>query len=1162
MAAAEATNQIRIEGHQGTLEILPKGASRWVRTSPPQPLEPGDRLRTGPNSRVFIHWSDQSVLSFGALTELEILPPHEAQALSGLHLIKGLLSFFHRDKPGRIRVITHGTVAGVEGTEFVMEVESVDNIERTTISLIDGKVQVSNDHGMLLLTNGQQAVSEMDKPPTLQTAGFIANNVLQWCLYYPAVLDPRECHLTAEEHGALSESLASYQRGDLLTALAKYPAGRQPGSDAESVYYAALLLSVGQVEQAEKLLRELEAVEGLNAKLARALQTLMAAVKRDFQVETTDRKLETTTELLAASYYEQSRARGDASLRKALDLARQAATNSTAFGFASARVAELEFSFGHTRSALDALNRSLALSPRNAQALTLKGFLIAAQNKSREAIQWFNHSIDVDAALGNAWLGRGLCRIRGGDRDGGREDLLIAAALEPQRSLLRSYLGKAYGDDGDVQRATHELNLAKELDRDDPTAWLYSALIKQQNNRINESVRDLEKSLELNENRRLYRSGFLLDEDRAVRRANLALLYQDAGMFDWSVREASRAVSSDYANYSAHLFLANSYNTLRDPNLVNLRYETATFSEYIMANLLSTVGGTPLSQHVSQQEYSRLFERDRPGISSTTTFLSNGDRQQEASQFGVFGNTSYALDAAYRSLNGQYRNNDLEQLTFSAQVKQQLTQKDSVYVQAVYNDLSAGDVRQQYDPSLSSPTLRFTERQEPNLLLGYHREWAPGLHTVFLGGRLNDTFKLKEPNTAVTTFVSGTNAVPTTTFDAVCGGPCAPFDLSFRSDFDAYSVELQQIWQQPRHTLIAGARYQTGETDTRSVLRYTPGAYPPVYNDPASTQENSTDLERVSFYGYYHWRIVDPLLLIAGVTYDRLDYPQNIDLPPVTGAQQSKDRVSPKAGFVWALTESTSARGAYTRSLGGLFFDTSVRLEPTQIAGFNQAFRSLINESLEGTIAGSEFETFGLGLDQKFPTSTYLTVDAELLRSTSKRSVGAFNYIETFGTSLPFIPAFPVQTRQELDFEEQSLIVSFNQLLGDGWSCGARYRLSQAELESNFLDVPDAVLADKWNRALLHQLNLFAIYNHPAGFFAQVQSLWNKQSNHGYSSPLADDDFWQFNAFIGYRFPRRYAELTFGILNLTDQDYRLNPLNLYGELPRERTAMVSLRLNF
>src|SRR4051812_48437401 len=39
-----------------------------------------------------------------------------------------------------------------------------------------------------------------------------------------------------------------------------------------------------------------------------------------------------------------------------------------------------------------------------------------------------------------------------------------------------------------------------------PTPWLYGALLEEQLNRYNEGVRDLERSVALNDNRRLYRS--------------------------------------------------------------------------------------------------------------------------------------------------------------------------------------------------------------------------------------------------------------------------------------------------------------------------------------------------------------------------------------------------------------------------------------------------------------------------------------------------------------------------------------------------------------------------------------------------------------------------------------------------------------------------------
>ena len=61
---------------------------------------------------------------------------------------------------------------------------------------------------------------------------------------------------------------------------------------------------------------------------------------------------------------------------------------------------------------------------------------------------------------------------------------------------------------------------------------------------------------------------------------------------------------------------------------------------------------------------------------------------------------------------------------------------------------------------------------------------------------------------------------------------------------------------------------------------------------------------------------------------------------------------------------------------------------------------------------------------------------------------------------------------------------------------------------------------------------------------------------------MPGDDFWQFNLYAGYRFLQRRAEARVGLLNLGDQDYRLNPLTLYNELPRQRELTVSFKFNF
>ena len=126
--------------------------------------------------------------------------------------------------------------------------------------------------------------------------------------------------------------------------------------------------------------------------------------------------------------------------------------------------------------------------------------------------------------------------------------------------------------------------------------------------------------------------------------------------------------------------------------------------------------------------------------------------------------------------------------------------------------------------------------------------------------------------------------------------------------------------------------------------------------------------------------------------------------------------------------------------------------------------------------------------------------------------------------------------------------------------------MTQADLVSRFSNIPSsAFLLQNPNQdvtAFLHQVDLYAIYQCHCGFFARFDALWSQQSNQGYSPDIPGDDFWQFNIFAGYRFLQRRAEARIGLLNLTDRDYKLNPLTLYNELPRERMLTVSFKFNF
>lgn len=1157
--ASQPTNEIRIAELQGTVEISPAPATSWVLTQTNQVLRPRDRLRTGARSRVALRWSDQSIVSFDASTEIEILPPHAREAQAGLRLLKGVLSFFHRDEPGRIRVLTRGAVAGVEGTEFVL---SVDAAERTTLSVIDGRVHFGNGTDSLVLTNGEQAVAELGQPPR-RTPGFLANNLLQWCFYYPAVLDLAELPLPPEAQSALGDSLAAYRSGDLLTALSRYPAARPPGSEIERVYYAALLLSVGQIGEAETALVPFPPAEttARPAKLAAALRQLIAAVKRAEHPSRAGPEL--ASELLADSYYAQSRANAESSLQTALELARRAVARSPEFGFAWTRVAELEFSFGRTRRALEALNKGLALAPRNAQALALKGFLLAAQGETRAALAWFDQALAVDAALGNAWLGRGLCRIRRGDTAGGRGDLLMAAAMEPQRAALRSYLGKVEADAGDRARAVKELQLAKQLDPKDPTAWLYSALLNQQNNRINDAIRDLEMSQALNDNRSVYRSQLLLDQDRAVRSASLARIYQEAGMSEVGLREAARAVNADYANYAAHLFFADSYQ-LDLANQTSQRYETASEVEFLLANLLSPVGAGTLSPTLSQSEYSRLFERNRPGLVSSTEYLSRGAWMESGAQYGTFEKFSYDFDWLYASDPGQRANNDFELWRLQLQLKMQVTPADGLYVRVHDLESRSGDLSQHYDLSNASRDVRVKETQQPVVSVGYHHEWQPGVHTVFVANRLDSTLSFTNPaQPTLIAFRPDSFSTPgVTELMAVHG---VTIQEHLETQIEIYTAELQQIWQQHEHNTVLGTRFQYGHLNSAN-FQIIPSAFGAVFPDPAASPAAQQDLDsifrRFSLYGYHHWRIAQPLLLIGGLSYDTINFPENFRTAPISETGEKAEQLSPKAGLIWTPMERTTVRFAYSRSLAGASVDQSYQLEPSQVAGFVQSFRSIIPESVAGANAGAQFETFGLSLEQKFGRGTYLGVRGELLNSELDRTLGAFDVLPD-----QWDYALPSSLRNHLDFEEKTLVFSANQLLGRDWSLGARYRLSQAILQSDFVDVADGLLFSNFQprqglESTLHTWDFFAIFNHRSGFHAAAEARYYSQNNDGDTPEQPGQNFWQLDLFAGYRFPRRRAEVEIGLLNLTDHDYRLSPLNLHGDLPRERTLSVRFLLNF
>ena len=1131
----------------GRVEYATSGLTNWQSATNGLALSAGDRIRTRAQSRAAIQLSDRSVVRLNENTTLEILPPRNAEK-KRFGLPRGSIFFFDREKPSDVEFDTPLAAGAIRGTEFLLEVAEAD--QGLHLALLDGFVALRTADGEVSMQRGEDLQLTPGKPPQ-KTAIVNATAIIQWALYYPAVLDPADLQLNAADSMALTEVMKNYVAGDLLGALSKWPENFPASGTGAAALRAQLLLAVGRVNEAEQLLSGLPS----EATSVVALREMIAVVRGESVSAL--KSPQTVSECLTRSYALQ----GTAELEGARVAARHAVEFAPHLGFARARLAELEFAFGRRREAMEQLKLAFEYSPRLVPAYTLQGFVLLEQGKPHAALASFDQARDLDAAFGPAWLGRGLCLMHGRDFFGARAAFQAAAALEPQRSLFRSYLGKATSELGDSIAAEKELRLAKELDANDATAWLYSALHLWQENRINEALRDLEKSSDLNDNRAAFRSQLLLDDDRSVRSANLAAIYDDAGLPDVSRHVASRSVAESYANFSGHLFLANSLQSQESAIRFDLRLESARQSELLTANLLAPPGAGNLSQFLSQSEHLRFFGEKPVGLSTVSEYGSNGDWRQAATAFGSYDGFSYALDASYQSLNGEQSNGGLESRQFIFTAKQRVTTDDDLYFQVGTYHADAGDVADFYSPAQAKPGFHASEEQLPTLYAGWHHAWSPGSHTLVLLSRLDDRLTSHDPDKSFLFLQTG---FFTDDIIAAAQGTLPPTPLGegplisdFASDFTLYSVELQQIWQTERNSLVLGGRWQSGNVDTHSTMSDGPFAVPFLVTD----EHARNSLVRGDVYAYGTWQVTQALQLIGGASYSRISFPKNADAPPLARGETSRDLVSPKVGVLFQPWNRGLFRASYTKSLGGLYFDNSVRLEPTQVGGFNQAFRSLIPESVAGLVPGTEFETISAGFDQSFTSGTFFGIEAEQLSSHGTRDVGAF---KSFAELLMEDTA--TSTRDELDFRERNLSAYAGQLLGESFSFASRYRVSQARLVENFPDIPNAALGlndlERRNTALMHNVSLTLNFNHRSGVFAQWESAWYHQNNSGYTPSLAGEDFWQHNILAGYRFPRRQAEIRIGLLNLTDADYRLNPLNLHADLPRGRTVAVSLRLNF
>ncbi|MEJ2592808.1 MAG: FecR domain-containing protein, partial [Candidatus Thiodiazotropha sp.] len=658
LPAAECASVVaRAVSVQGRVEASSGDAPAWTVVHQGDTFCPGDRLRVGANSRAGIVLNDETLLRLAENSSVRISAPRE-DGSAWLDLLQGIAHFISRVRQ-TFQVDTPFVNASIEGTEFTVRIAQ----DRATVSVLEGRVRASNPQGEVRVEGGQRALALAGQPPRIE-AVVAPLDAVQWALYYPPVIEPT----TAQAPAAVQQAVEADRRGDLdaaFSALAKVP-----GIDQDAgllVYRASLQLQVGGTDAAR---RDLDTALRLAPAQpdALALRSIIATVQneRDQALDLAQQAVaadpRAAAPLLALSYARQARFE----LREALDAAERATQVAPDNALAWARLARLQLMFRHMDEALDAAGQAVKIDPEQAQTQTTLGFARLIRLDLAGAQSAFDKAAALDQAAPLPRLGLGLVEIRRGNLAAGRRLIETAANLDPGNALIRSYLGKAYYEEKRDKRAATQFALARQFDDLDPTAWFYDAILKQSENRPLEALSDLQSAIARNDNRAVYRSRLLLDDDQAARSASLARIYEDLGFGRLALKESWKSLAADPANFSAHRFLSDAYTTVP-------RHEIARVSERLQSELLNPEIVAPVSPSASEakllavkgsgpslsgfNEYNPLFNSQRLALLASGVTGSNNTRGEEIA-VGGFTNRGMLSAGYYRESSDGFRDNN------------------------------------------------------------------------------------------------------------------------------------------------------------------------------------------------------------------------------------------------------------------------------------------------------------------------------------------------------------------------------------------------------------------------------------------------------------------------------------------------------------------------
>ncbi|MET0091612.1 MAG: FecR domain-containing protein [Candidatus Thiodiazotropha sp.] len=829
---------------------------------------------------------------------------------------------------------------------------------------------------------------------------------------------------------------------------------------------------------------------------------------------------------MARSYVKQARFDIPGALQDSQTAAQQAPQSALVL----ARLAEVQLMSGDLGEARKIADQAVAQQPGLPLAHTVLGYASLRDIDLKQAKNSFETALGLDSEAPLPHLGLGLVKIRQGQLASGRESIETAVLLDPGNALLRSYLGKAYYEEKRDPLAYQQFSMAKQLDPNDPTAWFYESILLQADNRPVEALQAQHQAIALNDNRGVYRSRQLLDQDEAARHAALGRIYSDLGFEQQAQMQATDALAQDPGNHSAHRLLADSYLGLTNR-------DSARQSELLQAKLSQPLSLDPLQpqlgnanlglldgagpEDLAYQEYNPLFTRNGLALQLDATLGEHNTWSDDAIVAGLRDRFAFSLGQYHSETDLADNPYDYEQDMLNGFVQVAITEGTTLQLEVSQQEEDKGDASQRLLPEFSNVNQVHVKNEVTSTRIGLNQSLTNHMTLLLSAMRRDQDF---------------------TSTDSSSPSPIVRTDTE--KGIDLY--ETQILGSGSGLAWLGGISHQSQDLESSLQFDFTD---PPFCPFPSCTFDSQVDLKQSRLYGYTYYDAFPMLSITGGLTLLSEENEYDDDLKkayPKIGLQITPDAIN------------TIRIAAFRNRVSVVLPSQYETLEPTQVAGFNQLYDDI-----------DQTDSWNYGLSYTYRHSNDLQLGATSLYRDLDTKI---NIVDTTSPSME-------SSVQSLEYTDRYANIWLNWTLSSLWAFSLEYDYNRYNLESGIKSSTDSVLApDGVLKLTTHRAPATLSFFHPSGMIATLKTTYIDQKGtfidaFGVDSQDGEDSGVVTDIAVSYRLPKRLGSFSLGVNNIFDEDLRFEDRNSYdtddpissaspSSFSGERTIFGKLSLTF